>query len=100
MERKVHLRKIYRHFKGGLYEVIAVALHTENGEDLVIYTSLSSGQTFARPLEMFLGEVPEGKENPTGQKYRLMSLDELPPVISMKEMEEIIYQIENLVGNK
>lgn len=96
MERKVQLKKIYRHFKGGLYEVIAVAFHTEDAEDLVIYTSLASGQTFARPLEMFLEEVPEGKENPTGQKYRLMSLDELYPVIPIREMEEIIYEIENL----
>lgn len=96
MERKVHLRKIYRHFKGGLYEVIAVAFHTEDGEDLVIYTSLSSGQTFARPLKMFLEEVPEGKENPTGQQYRLMSLDELSRVLPIRELEEIIYEVENL----
>lgn len=66
--------KEVRHFKGGEYFVIATALHTEDKTILVIYTSIkgdNKGQTFARPVDMFLEEVPEGKDNPTGQKYRL-----------------------------
>lgn len=98
--REVNLGKIYRHFKGGLYIADKLALHSEDLELLVIYTSLETNKSFARPHSMFLDEVPEGKENPTGQKYRLMSLDELEAVLPKAEMDDIIYKVENLVGNK
>ena len=40
----------YQHYKGGVYEVICLANHTDNNEVLVIYKSLSFGSTYARPL--------------------------------------------------
>ena len=40
---------LYRHFKGGLYEVIGCAVHTETGEILVLYR-IVVGVMFARPL--------------------------------------------------
>ncbi len=45
---------------------------TESCKDkIVIYKSLYDNEMpYARPLDMFLEEVPEGKENPSGQKYR------------------------------
>ncbi|MBO5320397.1 MAG: DUF1653 domain-containing protein [Ruminococcus sp.] len=46
----------YRHFKGGEYQLIAVARHSENNEELVIYKSLSDGQVWARPKSMFVGK--------------------------------------------
>ena len=51
-------------------------MHTETEEELVIYRALyddrmvKKGDMFARPIKMFLEEVPKEKENPTGQKYR------------------------------
>lgn len=56
-----------RHFKGGIYEIVGVAGHSETGEDLVIYRSLESGRVFARPKDMFLSPVdrekyPEAKQ--------------------------------------
>jgi len=61
--------ELWRHFKGSVYQIVTVAVHTDSGERFVIYRS-NNGKLWARPLEMFLEEVPEGKENPTGQKYR------------------------------
>lgn len=53
----------YRHFKGGEYELLVVARHSETEEWLVVYRSVEDpGKTWVRPLEMFSGlvERPEG----------------------------------------
>ena len=34
----------YRHFKGGYYQVLALALHTETQEQLVVYQSEQDAQ--------------------------------------------------------
>jgi hypothetical protein len=68
----------YRHFKGNWYVVEGTATHTETEEMLVIYWPEGKGKRlFARPLTMFVEAVPEGKENPTGQKKRFMHEDEV-----------------------
>ena len=60
-----------RHFKGNEYLVLCTALNTESDEIMVIYKALyGENITYARPLKMFMEEVPANKENPTGQKYR------------------------------
>jgi hypothetical protein len=48
----------YRHYKGGEYEVIGVARHSETTEPLVVYrpTHHPSGW-WARPHAMFFGTV-------------------------------------------
>lgn len=53
----------YRHFKGGMYEVIAVANHSETLEKLVVYRALyGEGEVWVRPLEMWTETVQhEGK---------------------------------------
>ncbi|WP_055071244.1 DUF1653 domain-containing protein [Clostridium massiliamazoniense] len=63
--------KIFRHFKGDHYLVEDIVTHSETGEKMVLYKALYGEYgRFVRPLEMFAEEVPEGKVNPTGQKYR------------------------------
>lgn len=63
--------KIFRHFKGDLYFVIDFVTHSETQETMVLYKALYGDcGLFVRPYSMFLEEVPENKENPTGQKYR------------------------------
>jgi len=44
----------YRHFKGGLYEVVGEARHSETEERLVVYRA-PSGELWVRPRDMFLG---------------------------------------------
>jgi len=56
----------YQHYKGGKYEVIGIARHSETNEELVIYRSLNGGKKiWARPLDIFWEEVEvEGKKMP------------------------------------
>ena len=48
----------YQHFKGGLYEVLGVAQHSESAEELVVYRPLyGTGGLWVRPRRMFLEQV-------------------------------------------
>jgi hypothetical protein len=51
----------YRHFKGGLYEVVGVARHSETEEEFVVYRPLyGEGGLWIRPRAMFLETVTAG----------------------------------------
>ncbi len=54
---------IYRHFKGNMYQVIAIATHSETLEKMVVYKALYGEQgIWVRPLSMFEEEIErEGK---------------------------------------
>lgn len=56
----------YRHYKGGLYEVIGEARHSETDEEMVVYRALyGDGGLWVRPKAMFLESVHvDGKEVP------------------------------------
>lgn len=43
----------WKHYKGGVYEVITLANHSETQEPLVIYKSIPFGSVYARPLSMW-----------------------------------------------
>ena len=45
---------IYRHFKGNLYRVIGVALHSETLEEMVVFQALrDGGKLWVRPAAMW-----------------------------------------------
>lgn len=53
---------MYRHYKGGVYEVIAIAHHSETLNELVVYTDYKN-DFWVRPVGMFFDEVEwEGRK--------------------------------------
>lgn len=46
----------YRHFKGGRYEVVGTARHSETEEELVVYRA-GDGSMWVRPVAMFTETV-------------------------------------------
>lgn len=70
--------KMYRHFKGGFYRVLGVAVHSETAELMVIYYRPESmTRIWARPLEMFLSPVDKSKYPCSKQKMRFALVREV-----------------------
>ena len=58
---KIPVYAVFRHFKGNLYEVLAIAQDTETEKPIVIYQDVNKrGIIWARPASMWFDEVNEG----------------------------------------
>ena len=69
--REIKIGGIYRHFKGGMYEVIDIAKDSETLEEVVIYKALyGECGLWVRKKEMFLSLVDQKKYPSITQKYR------------------------------
>ena len=64
----------YRHFKGGEYEVIGVARHSETREDMVVYRALyGEGGLWVRPASMWAETVT--RDGKTFQRFTYIGED-------------------------
>ena len=86
--------QIYKHFKGNLYKVLAVAVHTESEEKLVVYQSVDNpDRVFARPLEMFMSDIDRFRYPLIRAKYRFTLVSE-----PEEETDEPLKRIVNPYG--
>ena len=63
--------QIWKHYKGGMYEIIAMCNHTDTNESLVIYRSLSFGGFYARPYSEWHDEI-WNDEYCLGKRFKLI----------------------------
>ena len=69
---KPQVGEIYQHFKGNIIKIIAIGIHTETKEEMVVYEH--DNNIWIRPMEMFLSKVDHKKHPDIKQEYRFKKL--------------------------
>ena len=82
MERKVEIGKVYKHFKGHVYKVIAIAYDSENYNEenpglskMVVYKNVENDECWVRPYQLFNSLVDKAKYPDVKQEYRFEEVE-------------------------
>ena len=59
--QEILIGKTYKHYKGNLYKIIALAKHSETLEDMIVYQSVETGAVWVRPKNMWNEVVDKEK---------------------------------------
>ena len=69
--RSLKVHGVYQHYKGDYYLVEETAVHSETGEEMVIYRKLyGDGGLYARPKDLFLSEIDHDEHPEVKVRYR------------------------------
>lgn len=78
-ERAIHPGDIFRHFKDKLYQIVAIAYHSETKEKMVVYQALYDDfKVYVRPYDMFMSEVDHEKYPEVKEKFRFTKCNAKP----------------------
>ena len=81
---ELRINGIYKHFKGDLYLVEDVVLHSETKEKMVLYRALYGDcKRYVRPYDMFVSKVDKIKYPDVKQEYRF-ELQKIESVVKTK----------------
>lgn len=70
MERKIEIGKVYKHFKGHIYKVIALGKDSEDLSLKVVYQNTLNGDVWIRNYDEFNSKVDSTKYPNVSQEYR------------------------------
>ena len=83
MERVIEVGKIYKHFKGNIYKVTAIAYDSENYDEenpeksrLVVYEDVNKKISWVRPYDMFNSLMDKEKYPDINCEYRFEEIKE------------------------
>ena len=69
--RSLKVHGVYQHYKGDYYLVEETAMHSETGEEMVIYRKLyGDGGLYARQKDLFLSEIDHDEHPEVKVRYR------------------------------
>lgn len=70
--------EFYRHFKNRMYQVMAIATHSETGEQMVVYQALYGNfGVYVRPLSMFMDEI---------------NLEQYPDAVQKERFQRMVFE--------
>lgn len=58
--QEIAVGNLYKHYKGNIYKIIAIAKHSETLEDMIVYESIKDGKIWVRPYGMW-NEIVDNK---------------------------------------
>ena len=95
--REIRQGQFYRHFKGGLYQVMAIATHSETKEKMVVYQVLYGDYgIYVRPYDMFASEVDHEKYPQVKQVYRFTQVhpEEMAEESDKVEVSDLTFELD------